>query len=105
MIFATPAALWLLLLVPVLALYERRVKHRPALGFSRVAPLRGLADPAARWWERVRGPLRLGALGCLVLALARPQQGLKNDERDIQVTDILLCLDVSNSMQAEDFAP
>ncbi len=107
MILATPAALWLLPVVLVLAWYLRRFRRsaEPALGYSRVDDLRALEPVTARLWRTSRGWVRAGALGCLVLALARPQQGLRSDERDLLATDILLCLDVSDSMQAEDFAP
>jgi Ca-activated chloride channel family protein len=107
MIFATPSALWLLPVVLALVWYRVRFGRRadPALGYSFLADLRGLESPAALFWLRVRPWLRGGALVLLVLALARPQQGLRNDERDIQATDIMICLDVSYSMRAEDFAP
>lgn len=105
MSFGSPAWLWLLLVVPVLAWLEHRTGRgaSPALGFSSLAALADLEDPVARWWRRVRPPLRLTAITLLILALSRPQQGLKSDERDIQATDIMLCLDVSESMKAEDF--
>jgi Ca-activated chloride channel family protein len=107
MIFATPSALWLLPVVLALVWYRVRFGRRadPALGYSFLADLRGLESPAALFWLRVRPWLRGGALVLLVLALARPLQGLRNDERDIQATDIMICLDVSYSMRAEDFAP
>lgn len=107
MSFATPAALWLLPVVLALAWYLQRFRRsaEPALGYSKVDDLRDLEPAVARLWRTSRGWLRTGALGCLVLALARPQQGLRSDERDLLATDILLCLDLSDSMQAEDFPP
>ncbi len=107
MILASPAALWLLPPVLALAWYLRRFRRsaEPALGYSRVDDLRALEPASARLWRVSRGWVRAAALGCFVLALARPQQGLRSDERDLLATDILLCLDVSDSMQAEDFAP
>jgi Ca-activated chloride channel family protein len=105
--FAAPAALWLLPPVLVLAWYLVRFRRdaEPALGYARLDDLRDLEPAAARLWRAARPWLRSGALACFVLALARPQQGLRSDERDLLATDILLCLDVSDSMQAEDFAP
>jgi Ca-activated chloride channel family protein len=67
--------------------------------------IKTIADWRAMGWYRSRDWLRLSGLCLLILALARPQQGLKSDERDMKVTDIFLCLDVSDSMRAEDFAP
>jgi Ca-activated chloride channel family protein len=105
MSFGSAAWLWLLLVVPALAWLEwtNGRKASPSLGFSSLDRLRELEDPVARWWRRVRPVARLTSLTFLILALARPQQGLKSDERDVQATDIMLCLDVSESMQAEDF--
>lgn len=49
--------------------------------------------------------LRLLAISCLIVALARPQT--RNDEelKSGEGIDIILCLDVSGSMLAEDFTP
>lgn len=107
MILATPAALWLLPVVLILAWYLHRFRRRaePALGYSKVDDLRDLEPVAARFWRASRGWVRAAALGCFVIALARPQQGLRSDERDLLATDIILCMDLSYSMQAEDFAP
>jgi len=107
MIFATPSALWLVVVVLALVWYLVRFRRRadPALGYSMVADLRALQSPAAVLWTRARPWLRGSALCLFVLALARPQQGVRSDERDLQATDIMLCLDVSETMRAEDFAP
>src|SRR6185295_15883364 len=107
MSFAAPAALWLLPLVLALGWYLHRFGRaaEAALGHSGLAGLAGLEPASARLWRRGRNGLRLWTLSLLVLALARPHQGLKNDERDVATTDILLCLDASDSMRAEDFAP
>jgi len=105
MSFGAPGWLWLLLVVPALVWLEHHNGRRaaPALGFPSLAELSELEDPVARWWRRIRPAARLVSLTLLILALARPQQGLKSDERDIQATDVMLCLDVSESMMAEDF--
>jgi len=107
LIFGTPSALWLLPVVLALLWYLVRFRRRgePALGYSSVADIRSLESPVARLWNRARPWLRIGALVLLILALARPQQGVRSDERDIRATDIVLCLDVSETMRAEDFAP
>ncbi|MEZ5358470.1 MAG: VWA domain-containing protein [Candidatus Zixiibacteriota bacterium] len=49
--------------------------------------------------------LRLGALALLFIAMARPQSG--SHERDVETEgiDIILALDISTSMEAEDFKP
>ena len=41
----------------------------------------------------------------IVVALARPQRGRQFQEVETRGIDIMLCLDISGSMQAEDFSP
>ena len=49
--------------------------------------------------------LRLLALGCLILALARPQIRNVQSRNKGEGIDIVLCLDVSGSMLSQDFTP
>jgi len=49
--------------------------------------------------------LRMTAIFILILALARPQAGQKEEEIITEGIDIMLTLDISGSMRAEDFAP
>ena len=49
--------------------------------------------------------LRLLALGCLLLALARPQIRNVQKRNKGEGIDMVLCLDVSGSMLSQDFAP
>jgi Ca-activated chloride channel family protein len=98
---------WFLLLVPALtALYFLRRRsgvNTPAtLAFSTVGWL------PARARDRTRLLLNLlYALAILLVtvALARPQKGLRENELSGRGVDIVLALDVSTSMRAEDFQP
>lgn len=49
--------------------------------------------------------LRLGAIGCLIIVLARPQNSDKWSSSTTEGTDIVLALDISSSMYARDFQP
>ncbi len=101
--FAQPWWLLALLIVPLVAWLQAGRGPAPAIRFSQVAPLRGFA--------RVRkagagGPgafVFCAALTCLVIALARPRLGKTQDTIESSGVDILLELDVSTSMLAEDF--
>ena len=107
-IFAHAQYLWLLLLVPALivgygvmqALRTRRIKALgdPAL----VAQLMPSYSKAKGW---VRAVLSALAFGCFVIGLARPQVGAKLREHEAKGAEIMICLDVSNSMLAQDYSP
>jgi len=101
--FSQLASPWWLLglaLLPLLAWIHHRPGRLPALTFSR------LPTRARRTW-RIHAPfyLRLAALACLVVALARPQLGYAWEESLTEGIDIELVLDISGSMGAEDFQP
>lgn len=49
--------------------------------------------------------LRLLAVACLLVAMARPQSGNERRDTETQGIDIILALDISSSMNAEDFKP
>ena len=103
----TPAALYLLLLVPVLVgLYIWTTRRgRGSLRFSDL----GLFDRVpAGWTLRLRHlpfTLRILALVLLIVALARPQAGHSEEEVLTEGIDILVALDNSGSMAAVDFKP
>ena len=106
--FAAIKYLWLLLLVPVLPLL-----YALSLALRR-RRLAKLGDPAAAvrlmpHYSRAKGWIRLIlvdlAVGLLAIALARPQIGAKLAERETRGAEIMICLDVSNSMLAEDYSP
>lgn len=49
--------------------------------------------------------LRLLALSCIIVALARPQVQFEEQQTEGEGVDIILCIDVSGSMTAQDFSP
>lgn len=49
--------------------------------------------------------LRLLALACIIVALARPQTRTEMQKAEGEGVDIVLCIDVSGSMTAQDFQP
>jgi Ca-activated chloride channel homolog len=48
---------------------------------------------------------RLFSMACLIIALARPQTELRQELTEGKGIDIILCIDVSGSMTAQDFTP
>ncbi len=100
---------WLLLLAPVpllLALLSRRLERlQPTLTLPRASVARGLPrSPRARF-RSLPTWLATAALTLIVVALARPQKGLGRDQLTTEGVDIVVALDVSGSMAAQDFQP
>jgi len=105
--FADPLYLLLLLILPFMVWwYVRGLKGRGAkIRYSDVGLLKNL-QPTLR--QRLRHGLflmRLLAVTLLILALARPQSSSKEEEISTEGVDIVLAMDVSSSMLAEDFKP
>jgi Ca-activated chloride channel family protein len=106
--FASPASLWLLLLLPVLAalLVGALIARRRLLRRFVEAPL---ADRLTRHVTPGRRYLKAGLLWAgvlfLILALAGPQFGARTRVEEQRGIDVVVALDVSRSMLAEDVKP
>jgi Ca-activated chloride channel family protein len=97
----------LLALVPV-ALWVRVRVERRRMGTLRYAAVDTVLRAGAgltRWRHRVPSALRALALVALVFALARPQTGATSENVLTEGIDIVLALDISTSMLAEDLEP
>lgn len=105
--FADPAFLWLLLAVPALAWwYFRRRAHRGgSLVYSDLAAVRRADIRRGGRWRHVLPVLRLLALTALMVAFARPRAGVTSENVLTEGIDIVLVLDISSSMLAEDLEP
>ena len=106
--FANLPYLLLLLMVPVLAalyvLNQRRVKTG-SLQFSSVGLVKGLPGSLRLRARHLLLLLRLAAIVLIILGLARPQSGQAKDVFTGEGVDIVMTLDMSGSMAAEDFQP
>ena len=106
--FASDHFLFLFLLLPLLALFLRYafVQRSKALGrfadLELVAKLSQAVSRSGRIWKAA---LVVAAVGLLVTALARPQFGTRIETVQRQGQDVIIALDVSLSMMAEDIAP
>jgi len=104
--FLHPAFFLLLLLLPVVGyLYlKRRNRHYPTLRMPSLESVKGMRS----WRGQLRAILplfRLLAFIALVTAMARPQQVLKEEEVEAEGIDIMMAVDLSSSMLAQDFKP
>ncbi len=103
LVLATP---WMLLaLLPLVGwLWWRRHRRPPALLYARAALL-AHGPQRGRWTARVLIALRVFTLAALVVAMARPRSGARTETVRGDGISIVLALDVSSSMLAEDFQP
>ncbi len=101
--FAQPWWLLALLAIPLAAWMQGGRGPSPAIRFSFVAPLRGFAQVRRAGAGGIGSLLLCSALAIFVVALARPRLGKTQDTIESSGVDIILELDVSSSMLAEDF--
>ena len=106
--FANIEFLYLLLLVPLLmavyALASRR-RHKLVEKFGNYEILRELMPDFSQGRLRLKAALYILAYILLIVAAARPQLGSKLREVKAKGVEMMLVVDVSNSMLAEDFEP
>ncbi|OZC03671.1 VWA domain-containing protein [Rubricoccus marinus] len=107
--FSTPEALWLLLLAPLAAaLYAYAARQRQAALALFLGPGASPAVAASGGVVRRRvvgAALVTGAVACVVIALSGPRFGRTLRETTQESLDLMVALDVSQSMEAEDVAP
>ncbi len=106
--FANLDMLYLLLLVPVfvgLFIIADRARKRRIARFGDPATVAMLMPDASPRRVRNKFIIMLLALVFLVFALARPQSGAKLGTREAVGVEMILAVDVSNSMLAQDLVP
>ncbi|MDO8525324.1 MAG: VWA domain-containing protein [Candidatus Omnitrophota bacterium] len=101
--FKYPLILLSITLVPVLALVLLKKRTESAFTFPSRDLVDGLKSTLRSRFIRVPVFLRLGAVLLLILAFARPQSVLEGMKTISEGVDIVLALDTSTSMLAEDF--
>ena len=105
--FAHPYLLLLLLVIPMLVVWYvlRYRKQKPALQFSNISLFKDIRKTFRQRAYPLLFALRMVAVGAIIIALARPQSKLSRQEMKVEGIDIVLAMDVSGSMLAEDFKP
>ena len=103
--FDDPAVLLLLGFVPLVVWVITRRSRHGAIRYSAVDDVVAAGGGRSAWARRVPLALRALALMAFVVALARPQTGITSESVLTEGIDIVLVLDVSTSMLAEDLEP
>jgi Ca-activated chloride channel family protein len=105
--FEDPWVLALLVVIPLAYFVRRRIESRRTgtLRYPAVDAVLTAKAGTSRWAHRVPGALRALVLATLVVALARPQTGITAENVLTEGIDIVIALDISSSMLAEDLTP
>ena len=109
MTFANPEILWLLLVLPpaLVAFYWWSWRQRTRLLSQFVEPrlLSGLLAGISPGRRKLRHALVVTGIALLLMAAARPQWGYSLEEVNVKGLDIIVAIDTSKSMLAEDITP
>jgi len=108
--FADAWVLWFLLLIPVLVVYYLFIakKQTNPLTISSLSMSSQISEGFGAWLKPISYILRLLAITLFIVALARPQMSKESEtyiEQYKEGIDIVIALDASGSMLAEDFKP
>lgn len=104
---AHPHLLWLFIIyIPLIVWYILTQRNsQPSLGLSSTSAFNAFGTSWKQYLRHFLFILRLGAIGCLIIVLARPQMHDKWSTSSTEGTDIVISLDISSSMYARDFDP
>ena len=107
--FASPHILWLLLVLPTAMAaffwWSWRTREKLMTQFIQARLLPGLISGVSPMRQKIRLTCLVAAVACAIVALARPQWGFDWEEARQHGLDIVVAIDTSKSMLAEDIAP
>ncbi len=107
--FHSPIFLLLLLALPSLFRFVRDLDGKgrlsASLRYSDIRVFKKIPQSARIRFRKLLIPLRMLIFALLIIALARPQSPMDSGEISTEGIDIILAIDVSGSMNAEDFKP
>lgn len=106
--FEEPTYLYLLLLLPLLVifyLYSNYRRRKAIQRFGEPKLILQLMPAVSKYRPDIKFSLLLVSVGLCVILLARPQFGSKLETVKRQGVEVIIALDISNSMLAEDVQP
>lgn len=106
--FENPAFLYLLIIIPVIIvmrLLEMRKRKLKLKKFGNLSLLKQLMPDVSSSRKSLKFWLMVAALALLIVMLARPQMGTKISQEKRKGIEVIISLDISNSMRAEDVVP
>ena len=106
-IYANPEYFYLFALLPVLVIIYilKNKRYHPSIKVSSTEAFRASGTPVRQWLKHILLLLRLAILSLIIIAIARPQTISTTKEIYSEGIDIILAIDLSESMKARDFKP
>lgn len=104
--FGQPLFLILFAIIPVMTFWRFGKGKKQVAAFN-ISSTKGLENSRS-WKNSIQHfpfIFRMIALSCIIVALARPQTKFDETQSEGEGVDIILCIDVSGSMTAQDFTP
>lgn len=106
--FEDPIYLWMLLIIPILVLVRFIVwqkRKRNLRKFGDPSLLKEMMPDVSKYRPTIKFSLLLSAITILIFMIARPQVGSKISHEKREGIEVLIALDISNSMLAQDVIP
>ena len=106
--FEDPIYLWMLLIIPILVLVRFIVwqkRKRNLRKFDEPSLLKEMMPDVSKYRPTIKFSLLLSAITILIFMIARPQVGSKISHEKREGIEVLIALDISNSMLAQDVIP
>lgn len=102
--FANPEFLILSAIVPLMIVWylQRQVKASGTLRFSNLGVIKSVSRTPSQRFRHILFLLRLVVISLIVIGFARPQSSAKEEKIITEGIDIILAMDISSSMLAED---
>ena len=102
--FANPELFWLFLIIPLMVVWYI-FREKKFYGTVKISTTKSFGNSPMAILRHSLIVLRCIAVGALITALARPQTSLSWQDVTTEGIDIVIALDISGSMLAEDFKP
>lgn len=105
--FARPGFLWILLIIPLLLLWyilKNKIFHGEVI-YSGFPGVKNSGKTFKTTLRHIQHMFRLLAITAVIIALARPQSSSSDKQVNVEGIDIMLAIDISGSMLAEDLKP
>lgn len=106
--FEDPIYLWMLFIIPILVLMRFivwRKRKRNLRKFGDPSLLKEMMPDVSKYRPTIKFCLLLSAITILIFIIARPQVGSKISHEKREGIEVLIALDISNSMLAQDVIP